>query len=477
MLKYIKITGIIWLFVCISVVHAQTLKQMGAFAKYGGERIFCEYNNELFCAGGYKFGTAGSSGYGFLWKWNGLDWVDIPGCPDSTVMCMAVFQDKLYLGGWFDYLASWDGQNWERHVKISGSAPEPQSWRIVKLVVYNDELIAGGQFVVARKVSDEPWNYVYSLFRWNGGSFLDFEGKGLYSGSVDAVVTTFSIFKNGLLIAGRTGEILDIDSLEHTETNGIAKWDGATLSPTNFFYIGNNSQYLYNNVSSYNFNDTLFIGSTYGYNVNISKWDGENFNVLMVDSASYGSVNTIIAYKNNIYFGGTFEYIKSPGDTIRYLMKYDGKKFSHIMPQPLKFLYPKYDVVRAFHVRNDTLIIGGSFDLINNEGDTVRNIAYFTDSSLGVSTQEKSNILKKDFFIYKNPESEQLIIHSQNNPINEPVTIKIMDVLGRRLYEKVTIYLPAQVSLEDIPEGVLFIKITSFRDKTVLATQKFVNVR
>src|SRR3990170_8052254 len=72
MLKYIKITGIIWLFVCISVVHAQTLKQMGAFAKYGGERIFCEYNNELFCAGGYKFGTAGSSGYGFLWKWNGL---------------------------------------------------------------------------------------------------------------------------------------------------------------------------------------------------------------------------------------------------------------------------------------------------------------------------------------------------------------------------------------------------------------------
>ena len=475
MLKLNKNTGFILIFACISAVHAQTLKQLGIVSKSGGVKSFCEYKNEWYCAGGAE---ATYPGYGFLRKWDGLNWVEISDCPDSAVMSMVIFQNKLYLGGWFDYLASWDGQNWEKHVKIYGSFPAPDYWRIEKLVVYNNELIAGGQFQAVRKTSDDTWNYeTNSLFRWDG-IFLQTFGR--YSLSTDAdydpVVYTFSIFSNDLLIAGGFNSLRDLDSTKYIDTKSFAKWDGSVLSPMSFFSLG--SKHGNKLHASYNFNDSmLYVMNNDSYNFSISQWDGVNFNVLLADSFPYRSVYAIIAYKNIIYFGGDFEFIKSPGDTIRCLMKYDGNNFSRIMPQPLKFLNSGYDVIRAFHVRNDTLLIGGSFTLINNEGDTVRNIAYFTDSPVGVSSQEKSNMLKKDFFIYKNPESEQLIIHSQNNPINEPVTIKIMDALGRSLYEKENIYLPAQVNSRDIPEGVMFIKITSFRDKTVLATQKFVNVR
>ncbi|HLG28496.1 MAG TPA: hypothetical protein VI423_12010, partial [Paenisporosarcina sp.] len=104
------------------------------------------YNNELY-VGGY-FSTGASDPGDMLVKWNGNSWVQLPGTPNFQVYCLEEYGGKLYVGGQFAdvaglpataYAAHWDGTQWE---SLGGVFDNP----VLCFKEINDELYIGGGF-------------------------------------------------------------------------------------------------------------------------------------------------------------------------------------------------------------------------------------------------------------------------------------------------------------------------------------------
>ncbi len=114
-------------------------------------RIFAikKYHGDLYACG-IMFDTCNSNIH-HLARWNGSIWEEVPGWrvgSNSGIYALEVFNDKLYVGGWFLYsdgvslgncIVSFDGQNWF-------SPGSGANYQVTSFAIMNNKLYAGGAF-------------------------------------------------------------------------------------------------------------------------------------------------------------------------------------------------------------------------------------------------------------------------------------------------------------------------------------------
>lgn len=168
-----------------------------------------EYNNELLAGG--SFGLS---------KWTGNGWTPIS--TDGHHEALAIYDGKLIAGGWsliidgieVNRIAAWDGSKWH----ALGSGMDGRIGRTVNiqaLTVFNGELIAGGNFTRAGGVRAEY------IARWDGAQWHPLSsGMGLNNG-LNGIVHSLVVYKNELIAGGR------FETVDGLYVNYIARWDGS----------------------------------------------------------------------------------------------------------------------------------------------------------------------------------------------------------------------------------------------------------
>ncbi len=212
---------------------------------------------------------------------------------------------------------------------------------VLALIVYNNELYAGGFFDSA---GGKP---AHNIAKWNGSSW-DSVGSG-----TDSHIYTFEVFNNELYVGG---------AFTHAggrTINRVAKWNG-----TNWDSVGlgrNNPAY-----SLKVFNNELYSGGDYHSYTSVTKWNGSSWTyVTGLDYTEY----CLGVYNNNLYAGGDFT---SAG---RSIAKYNGTSWSSL----LGGTSGGGGNVFALTVFNGNLYIGGSFNAAGPV--TAKNIAKWNDTS------------------------------------------------------------------------------------------------
>jgi PKD repeat protein len=197
------------------------------------------------------------------------------------------------------------------------------------LIVYNNELYAGGGFTTAGGVSANR------VAKWDGTNWHNL-GTG-----VERVVVSFEIFN---------GELYAAADLY------IYKWDGMNWSIIDSLSGGGWTWFNYIKV----YNGELYIAK----DSIVVKWDGTNMTTVGITSyTDYNDVTTggevywLEVYNNELYAGGSFDSINGIG--VDMVAKYDGTNW-----------YPagtevdttdNYRVVYVMQVYNNELYIGGFF--------------------------------------------------------------------------------------------------------------------
>lgn len=127
---------------------------------------------------------------------------------------LIVHNGQLFAGG-YNGVSRWDGTGWQP----IGTIPAEHGYTITSLVVYDEQLIVGGQF---SRSGSGAW-----ILRWDGQDWLPL-GAGL-EGLADAneldirpLITSLAVLDGELIAAGdfqRSGE--------DTTCRYVARWDGS----------------------------------------------------------------------------------------------------------------------------------------------------------------------------------------------------------------------------------------------------------
>ncbi len=135
----------------------------------------------------------------------------------ENVSALTVYNGELYAGGNFllagtntaNCIAKWDGTAWSA---VGGGMSTNGVTSVTTLSVYNGELFAGGLFTTA------DGNPVNHIAKWNGTNWLD------VGGGLNDIVRSLHTF-NGELYAGGRFTVAG-----GNPANYIAKWDGVNWS-------------------------------------------------------------------------------------------------------------------------------------------------------------------------------------------------------------------------------------------------------
>ena len=247
--------------------------------------------------------------YGYIAKWNGIEWEQFTGAipVTSNIGVVKFFNNQLYFGGDFfnvngisvNRIASWDGTSWH---DVGGGIWDPMPCFITDMAVYKGKLIVVGNFIKAGSINA---NYIAS---WDGTKW-DSLGGGLNDNPTCLCVDT----THDLLYVG--GYFTQADTLS---AHGLAMWDGTNWSVPfrqcitpypKSISIFNNKLYVGGEATSNppSAQDTIF-----------SCWDGTKWKKIIGPN---GDINALSVYKSNLYVGGQFSNIS--GDTaIKYIACY-----------------------------------------------------------------------------------------------------------------------------------------------------------
>ncbi len=315
-------------------------------------------------AGGSFSSVGGVTARGVA-KWNGSTWSGLgvgTGFTNGGVVRALAFDaaGNLYAGGQFNAnaygpcaIAKWNGTSWSAlgTGMDSGEAP------VVKALAFDatGRLIVGGQFTTAGGVA------VNGLAAWNGTSWSAL-GEGL-SAPIESIAVTSGgeIYVagnsflarisggawsavNGLDVYGLIKKIsLDpagnlyifgwINAISGVPVNGIAKWDGTTVSPLGsgapdlptamtlapsgrVFIAGYHQEYRPANPSS------PIRGQYF-----VEYWDGSPYAQWeAITSGLSSNVNALLLYGGNLYVGGDFRF--AGGVAANHVAKWDGTRWS-----------------------------------------------------------------------------------------------------------------------------------------------------
>ncbi|NOY89466.1 MAG: hypothetical protein GXO93_08810 [FCB group bacterium] len=255
--------------------------------------------NGLLIIGGY-FTAAGGVAANNIAAWDGSSWSPLgSGMSGSdgfgpSVFALTVYNNKLIAGGKFtaaggvaaNKIAAWNGSSWSPLGSgMSGYYPYSDAY-VQSLTVYNNKLIAGGEFTTAGGVAAN------NIAAWDGSSWSPL-GSGMSGIDPNTYVQTLTVYNNKLIAGGR------FTAAGGVAANNIAAWNGSSWSPLG---SGTNGDVYALTV----YNNQLIAGGGFttagGMGANhIAAWDGSSWSLL---GSGTGLVQALTVYDNNLIVEG-----------------------------------------------------------------------------------------------------------------------------------------------------------------------------
>jgi hypothetical protein len=208
---------------------------------------------------------------------------------------LTLFNNELIAAGQFttaggtsaNRVAKWNGTTWS-------PLGEGTDARINALAVYNNELIAGGQFLTAGGII---CNYIA---KWNGTTWSPL-GSG-----VNAFISSLAVYNNELIAAG------SFTTAGGDSVKRIAKWNGTNWSSLGSGIAGGESPSVLSlAVYPPQTGDLIAAGgflTAGGVTVNnIAKWNGTNWSAL--ESGTNNIVVSLTSNSNGLFAGGQFTMV------------------------------------------------------------------------------------------------------------------------------------------------------------------------
>jgi hypothetical protein len=436
-------------------VQATKFRSLGSGLKYWHSGLDGEYYPEHFSLGltvwdgylinGGKFNRAGEIIANHVAKWDGNSWSALGGGLNHEVVYLAVYQNELYVTGYFDtaygvgetkYIAKWDGNSWSA---VDGGL----SALGTVMIVYNGDLIVGGYFQSA------GYNPASRIARWNGKTW-----QTLNQG-VTGPVWALCEYNSELYAGG------NFQSAGLGICNGIAKWNGSDWQPVGSGVSGGDNLVFVLKV----YNGELYAGGSFlsmdGIQCyNISRYDGVTWHP--VGSGVMGSecmlskaqVIDMEVYEKELYIIGQFTMVD--GIPANKIAKYNGTAWC-----PVEYgidLRPE-----DLEIYQGDLIVNGDFFSIS--GNEFSNIAKY-NPSFNYSGGNNHQTIIPDYRLYQNypnpfnPYTEiKFDINKSGN-----VILKVYNLLGEEISTPVEEYKDAgsysvRFNASDLSSGVYFYKI------------------
>ncbi len=265
------------------------------------------YDSKLIIAG--RFSTAGDISVNNIAAWDGNSWAPLGSGIDAIALSqgplsMVVYDDNLVVGGSFNEaggeaaedIAFWNGSTWAQFG--GGITGGFLGGGVTSLVVYNNDLVAGGSFTLADDV------VVSHIAMWDGMSWnamntgLDANGK----------VWELTVYNNDLVAAGDFSKAGDHDAED------VAIWNGSSWSGCGSgIHEGSGIAIRIEGMTTYQ--GDLIVGGMFSdagdiAASNIAKWDGSSWSPLGggVDEGLFGItfVTALQVYEGKLYVGGSF---------------------------------------------------------------------------------------------------------------------------------------------------------------------------
>jgi hypothetical protein len=205
-------------------------------------------------------------------------------------------------------IARWDGSAW--HPVGTGKVRDDGGQTLVKaLTVYNNELIAGGNFKFAGELQTN------AIARWNGNVWQPL-GAGLTDSSENpGTVESLAVF-NGALMAGGS-----FSTAGSTPVSDLARWNGTAWSnPTPGSSYGSiNSMHV---AQGFLYLDDAFSGAA-------RRWNGSSTTAEQFGGNFSGTANTITSFGPEVVHAGSISRVgASPDNTeVRNIVAWDGTEW------------------------------------------------------------------------------------------------------------------------------------------------------
>ena len=268
-------------------------------------KSICRFQGSIYIGGNFSLQSGFPGNY--ILKFNGVGWDSLPSSPNGEVHDLAVFQNQLWVIGFFtfignnytDHLSQFDGLQWTYFSTLL------QLYSRGTLYADSSKIYFGGQWAGFQTDSFS------NLFCWNGNAF-ESVGSGLPNANV---IYTINSFNNKLIIGG------DFSHFQNPGEN-IVSWNNSSFNDL----IGGTNGRVY---CTSNDSDHLFIGGEFTSvgNINASKiaqWNGARW---CADSSSInGTVYNMVFYHDDLVICGLFTNINS--QPFNHLAKFHAPNFS-----------------------------------------------------------------------------------------------------------------------------------------------------
>jgi hypothetical protein len=278
----------------------------------GGVKALTVYNGSLIASGACEYSNINN-----IMKWNGTIWSNFASTNYySDVRALAIYNNKLIAAGSFtniggtvvNNIAQWNGTSWSAlGTGITGFSGYYVENGINTLLVYNNELYAGGTFTIAGGVT------VSNIAKWNGTTWSSV-GNGIAACNISSIASMDMSYwcypYNGVGILC----VYNNELYAGNCTNGVVKWNGTSWIAVGGGLInGGVNPTFVRGMTVYN--GKLIVGGyfssaglTNAYN--IAAWDGNNWYYVGGNTTNNGLdsyVNTLAVYNNSLYAGGTIQ--------------------------------------------------------------------------------------------------------------------------------------------------------------------------
>jgi hypothetical protein len=329
------------------------------------------YDGSLIAGG--LFNKAGGVDANKIARWEGNAWQPLGGGITHAyngnvpkVYALTDYKDELMAGGYFDMverftsqnIAGWNGNDWRPFRRGFNN-------NVSAFAIYDGNLIGSGLFTTA----DD--SVVNCIAQWNGSSWLPV-GGGVSGGfyPVTTCVSALMIYNNELIAGG------DFNTAGGVDTGCIARWDGSLWQQLGSGMTGTGMLGGWPVVNALTvYNGELIAGGRFvkagGADANmIARWDGSNWQPLgggMSEAfifEGFPEVYALTVYNGELIAGGAFK--KAGGVDVNYIARWDGSSWQSLGGG-------MNNMIEALTVYNGQLIAGGAFT--NSGGADANRIA------------------------------------------------------------------------------------------------------
>lgn len=431
-------------------------------------------DNLLYVGGSFNFFNGSYSDTGItassIATWNGTQW-DTLGegtncineqCP--PVFDITRFRDKVYAGGAFyqmgnvqSSIAAWNGTDWE-------FVADPPNSSITCLVVLDDTLYIGGGFTEFEGIS------VNGLVKYDGTNFSDVHGFGQLTFSNFSGIGDIEMYNGDLYVSGFfEGE----DGKTHICRFDGSQWVdvGGGITPGPYYGVTDLQAYKGELYACGEF--TQINGENYGNS--IARWDGVQWK-----DVGGGVVEKLKLYKMAIWRD---KLVVLPGiaaalPKARNICMWDGTKWCarDYSSDPDQWLHSGTSAVAVYQ---DTLYIGGGF-LYFDEDDQPNNIIakymgdenWDTCGTYALGVNELTGTTERSISVFPNPTGGQITVSLNGLQVTN---YYLSDISGRQVLDGM--HPPRgggdlRLDLGSFPDGVYFLSLCtdkgSFVEKLVL---------